>query len=254
MFHGPTFQYRLFVGRTSPLLLDAIYALAAHLCRSPALVVTIPPSTPLWARGNVFADRANRSAKHLIDLRSKWEEEERRLDRGTWEETEFVQAIYLLSVYYVSAREPALGFYFLHVAIDILRPTSTATLPRPNGQGLSAIEYATLGECRNRTFWMLVLHDLCAAANGRPRRLMDHELYNMPLPGDEALWERRGGLASGGRDMGRRDGLAVGTGNWLGAEGQIGEFGHVLRVVSVLTRSRSGARADEVSLWSLAIL
>lgn len=79
---------------------------------------------------------------------------------------------------------------------------------------------------------MLVLQDLCAAANGRPRRLMDHEVYNIPLPGDEALWERWGGGGTLGRDGVKRDGLAVGTGNWPGAEGQVGELGHVLRVVS----------------------
>ena len=87
---------------------------------------------------------------------------------------------------------------------------------------------------------MLVLHDLCAAANGRPRRLMDHEVYNIPLPGDEGQWERWGGGGSLARDGARRDGLAVGTGNWGGSEGQIGELGHVLRVVCLKLTRNSG--------------
>ena len=233
MLHGPTFNYRLFLGRTSPLLLDAIYALSAHLCTNPVFLSTISASVPTWARGEVFAERAHHTAKRLIDVRASMTEEEKRLDKGTWEETEFVQALYLLSVYYASVRQTSLGLYFLDVAIDILRPASTASLvPPPTHLGLSTIDYLTLMECRNRTFWMLVLHDLCAAANGRPRRLLDHELYNVPLPGDESQWDRWGGGGSSGREGSRRDGLAVGTGTWVGEEGQIGELGHVLRIVS----------------------
>jgi hypothetical protein len=105
--------------------------------------------------------------------------------------------------------------------------------------GLSSIEYFTLTESRNRTFWLIVLHDLCAAANGRPRRLLDYEMYNIPLPGSETHWTRWGGVASGGREPGRRDSLAPGTGNWVGDEGNVGELGHVLRIVSTSIAVRS---------------
>ena len=70
---------------------------------------------------------------------------------------------------------------------------------------------------------------------------MDHELYNVPLPGDENQWDRWGGGGSSGREGSKRDCLAPGTGNWLGEEGLIGEFGHVLRVV------RNALRVDMIA-------
>ena len=233
MIHPPTFYYRFYLSRVSPLLLDAMYAFVAHLSTNPKFLSTLSPNTPTWARGEAFAERARHSAKRMISLRASWSEEERRLDRGTWEETEFTQALFLLSFYFVATRQSSLGLYFLDVAIEILRPASTATVPPPSPLlNLSPIEYSTLMEARNRTFWLLVLDDLCAAANGRPRILMDHEIYNVPLPGDETQWERWGGGGSSGRETARRDGLALGTGNWQGEEGLVGELGHVLRIVS----------------------
>jgi hypothetical protein len=193
----------------------------------------LPPNHPPFLRGEAFAERAHSAAERLLKIRRSWSDEEARRDRGTWEETELVQASCLLSIYFALLRQPSLALFYLDISISILRPTSSATLAPPaNHLGLSSTEYLTLMECRNRTFWLVVLHDLCAAANGRPRRLMDHEMYNIPLPGGESYWVRWGGAASGAREPARRDGLASGTGTWAGDEGAVGELGHVLRIVS----------------------
>lgn len=53
-------------------------------------------------------------------------------------------------------------------------------------------------------------------------------MYNVPLPGNEVWWAR-----FGGGDGGRRDGLIVGSGNWAGEDGAVGELGHVIRIVSL---------------------
>jgi hypothetical protein len=233
MFHPATFQHRLYLNQVSPILLDAIYAFSARLCDNPSFLATLPPNHPPFLRGEAFAERAHSAAERLLKIRRSWSDEEARRDRGTWEETELVQASCLLSIYFALLRQPSLALFYLDISISILRPTSSATLAPPaNHLGLSSTEYLTLMECRNRTFWLVVLHDLCAAANGRPRRLMDHEMYNIPLPGGESYWVRWGGAASGAREPARRDGLAPGTGTWAGDEGAVGELGHVLRIVS----------------------
>lgn len=229
MFHPSTFHHRLYLNRVSPILLDIMYALAARRCEDACFLSTLP-DTPAYGRGEAFADRAHRSARHFLDQRSKWADDEARCSRGTWEETELVQALYLLSVYF-SLRQPGTSAFYLDAAINILRPTSSATLPLSPRLGLGTIEHLTLSEARSRTFWMLVLSDLCTAADGRPRRVQDHEMYNIPLPGGEAGWVRWGGAASGGREGGRREGMAVGTGTWAEEEGQVGEFGNVIRIV-----------------------
>ncbi|RXK39013.1 hypothetical protein M231_03743 [Tremella mesenterica] len=234
MIHTPTFQHRLYLGQVSPLLLDSIYALSARLSDNPVLLASLPPKAPRWIRGEAFAERAHAGATAIIDHRKAWNEEEKRSDMGTYEETELVQALYLLSVYYSCIRQPQLGLYYLDVAIDIFRPTHAATLPPPATQlGLSTVEYMTLMEMRHRTFWLLVFHDLFAAAVSRERRLREQDMYNVPLPGSDVHWGRYGGGAAGGREAGRRDGLLVGSGNWLGEEGQVGEFGHAIRVLSI---------------------
>jgi len=240
MFHPPTFYHRLFLDRVSPLLLDIIYALSSRFSEDPGLLSTLPADTSVHARGEVFAERANHCARHMVEQRAGWSEEEKRLDRGTWEETEFAQALCLLSVYFMhlrgsSGNGASVGSFYLDEGINVLRPTSSATLSPPASHlGLSIVEYLTLMEARYRTFWMLVAQDLCASADGhgRKRRVSEHEMYNIPLPGGEAHWVRSGGAAMGGRETRRRDGMAVGTGNWMGEEGQIGEFGQVLRIVS----------------------
>lgn len=238
MFHRPTFQHRLYLGQVSPLLLDAIYALSSRLSSHPALLSSLPLSHPHYLRGEVFAERAHVSLKRALNIRSTWSDEAKAHDKGTFEETELIQTMFLLSVYYMFTKQSSLGMYYLDLSISFLRPTTSATLapPAPHLQ-VSTTEYLTLMETRHRTFWLIVLSDLCAASstnsNGRPRRLADHEIYNIPLPGDEIHWMRYGAVGSNGRDCGRRDGLAVGTGNWIGEEGLVGELGHVLRIVSV---------------------
>jgi hypothetical protein len=272
MFHRPTFQHRLFLGQVSPILLDMMYAFASRLSAHPALLATSPLSQPASTRGELLAERAHNSLKRALSVRSSWSEEAKMLDRGTYEETELIQAMLLASVYYstiTTITSPSSGqsatsrgIYYLDLCISFLRPATSATLlPPANHLPISTPEYLTLNEIRHRTFWLIVLHDLCISSNatpnnlditsqsngnsnGRARRLADHEIYNIPLPGDDLLWNRYGGVASNGRDAGRRDGLAVGTGNWAGDEGAVGEMGHVLRIVSIqvgrcLARQRS---------------
>lgn len=232
MFHSPTFYHRLYMNQVSPLLLDAMYAFSARYSSNPALLSCYPADQPSHMRGEPFVERARLAADNIMKARRTWTEEEARLDRGTWEETELVQALSLLSFYFACLRHAQLALYFLDISIAILRPTSMATLPPPASHlGLDKVEYLTLLETRNRTFWLVLLHDLCAAANGRQRRLGEHEIYNIPLPGQETLWARWGGAAAGGREPGRREGLTLGSGNWQGDEGLIGEMGHVMRVV-----------------------
>jgi hypothetical protein len=241
MVHRPTFLTRLYTRQVSPVLLDMMYALGARHCTQPALLASMPASKPAYLRGEVFAERANLAAKQCLHIRASWTRLQRDFDRGTYEETEFVQALYLLSIHYSGLDHPALADYFFEEAVAIIHPSPSSTInPPPNRLAISSSEYHTLTEIRHRTFWMVLLHDLTSTAAGnRPRRLHDHEIYNIPLPGDEASWLRYGAESRSGADRGRRDGIAVGTGNWEGEEGAVGEIGHVIRVVgfseSVLT-------------------
>ncbi|WVR08862.1 hypothetical protein IAU60_005921 [Kwoniella sp. DSM 27419] len=234
MFHPSTFHYRHYLNQISPILLDTIYAFAARLCDNPAFVATYPPQQPAHLRGEPFVARAHAAAQRMVEMRKSWTEEERRMDRGTWQETELAQSAYLLSIYFTCLRQPKIGLFYLDSGIDILRPTASAYVPQPATHlGLSPMDYNTLKETRTRTFWLLVFHDLCAGANGRSRRLAENDVGNIPLPGNELHWSRWGGNAIGGREPGRRDGLHPGSGSWSGEEGQIGELGHVLRILSV---------------------
>jgi hypothetical protein len=235
MLHRPTFLNRLYTRQVSPVLLDMIYAMAARHCTQPALLTSMPASKPASLRGEAFAERANLAAKQYLHMRSAWSRAQRDFDKGTYEETEFVQALYLLSIHYSALDHPALADYFFDQAVGILHPSSSATVNPPHSRiPMSPSEYLTLTEVRHRTFWMVLLHDLTStAASNRPRRLQDHEIYNIPLPGDEAHWLRYGAESRTGEDRGRRDGIAVGTGNWEGEEGLVGEIGHVIRVVSL---------------------
>ncbi|WRT69303.1 uncharacterized protein IL334_006287 [Kwoniella shivajii] len=234
MFHAPTFHYRFYLNQISPILLDVIYAFSARLSENPAFLSTFSPSQPPHLRGEAFVHRAHAAAQRMIDIRKTWTEEERRMDRGTWHETELAQATYLLSVYFSCLRQPKIGLFYLDAGLDILRPSVSPYIPPPATHlGLSSMDYNTLMETRTRSFWLLILHDFCAAANGRPRRFNESNLGNVPLPGPESLWTRWGGNAAGGREPGRRDGMIPGSGNWPGEEGQVGEMGHVLRIVSI---------------------
>jgi hypothetical protein len=223
----------MYMRQTSPILLDMMYALAARHCNHSNLIAALPPSKPSSLRGDAFAERANVAAKQFLHLRSTWNQAQRDYDRGTFEETEFAQALYLLSIYYSAFDHHSLSDFFFDEAIAILHPSSSATLtPPPARLPISHSEHLTLTEIRHRTFWLIVLHDLTSAsANNRQRRLQDHEIYNIPLPGDEALWMRYGAEGRSGEDRGRRDGIAVATGSWDGEEGAVGELGHVIRVV-----------------------
>jgi len=234
MLHRPTFLNRLYTRQVSPVLLDMMYAMASRHCTQPGLLARMPASRPAYLRGDAFAERANLAAKQYLHMRSAWTRAQRDFDRGTYEETEFVQALYLLSIHYSALDHPALADYFFEQAVGILHPSSSATVNPPHSRSpMSPSEYLTLTEVRHRTFWMVLLHDLTSTAAGnRPRRLHDHEIYNIPLPGDEAHWLRYGAESRTGEDRGRRDGIAVGTGNWEGEEGAVGEIGHVIRVVS----------------------
>jgi hypothetical protein len=184
-------------------------------------------------------------------MRQHWSEEEHQLDQGTWEETEFIQAALLLSVFYGLTRQTRIGLFYFDVALSVMCVGASGTLAPPSARlNLSTNEYFTLAEIRNRTFWLCVLGDICSAANGRPRRTRDHEIANIPLPGPEMHWARWGGMGIGGRKPGRRDCLAVGTGNWHSEEGQVGELGHIMRILSIFSNimviaNDSGAGSHE---------
>lgn len=234
MCHRPTFLHRVATRQTSPILLDMMYALSCRHSTNQILLGSMPSSRPSYLRGEVFAERANNAAKQFLHMRSGWNHAQRDYDKGTYEETEFVQALYLLAIHYSALDHPAMADYFFNEAVSILHPAVSATItPPPNRLPISHSEYLVLAETRHRTFWMLLLHDLTSAsATRQTRRLHDHEIYNIPLPGDEAQWLRWGAESRNGDDRGRRDGIAVGTGNWDGEEGSVGEIGHVIRVVS----------------------
>ncbi|KLT38823.1 hypothetical protein CC85DRAFT_305607 [Cutaneotrichosporon oleaginosum] len=234
MFHAPTFHHRWYLNRVQPFLLDALYALGARLCDNPAFVKAYPPDTPTHKRGLVFADRCRANLDHVIEVRQRWSDEERKMDQGTWEETEFVQSCVLLSMLYNSNREARLGFYYLDVAVAVMRPGTNGQLHPPSPRlNLNTSEFFTMAEIRNRTLWLIVLQDICAVASGHPRRLSDPEIAHIPLPGAEMYWQRFGGMAANGREPGRRDTITVGSGNWHSEEGQVGELGHIVRILII---------------------
>lgn len=234
MFHVPTFNHRLYLNRIQPFLLDALYAIGARLCDNPSFVAAFSSEVPSHKRGKVFAERCRANLDHVIEVRQRWSDEERKMDQGTWEETEFAQSCILLSVFYNSLREARIGFYYLDVAVSVLRPNSSGQLYPPSPRlNLAPTEYCTLMEVRNRTLWLSVLQDICVAASGHPRRLSDQELAHIPLPGPEMYWTRYGGMAANGRDPRRRDTITVGTGNWHSEEGQVGEIGHIVRILII---------------------
>lgn len=232
MFHPPTFYHRHYLGLVPSYLLDAIFALSARLSDDHKLIPADIPDAPVWSRGEAFAERAQFAIEKRVEERRSWSEEDRRRDIGTWEETEFAQANCLLSFYHTCLRSPRLALTHMDIGIATLHPT--IRLSPPSQYGLSPLEQHTLRETRSRTLWILFLHDCCAAANGRPRRLLDHEMRGIPLPGNEAAWTRWGGAGAGRTEPRRRDGLEYETGDWPGEDGEIGEIGHVLRIVSAV--------------------
>ena len=233
MFHLPTFYHRLYLNRVSPLLLDVIYALASRFHHDPLFLTSLPIDTPAHARGQCFAERAHRCARRVVDQRASSPVDHGRHDQGTWEETELAQAFYLLGVYFSCTRQITTATYYLDAAIAIVRPKSSAS-PSSSQLGLGTVEYLTLKEARYRTFWLIVLSDLSGAVFAQKRRLSSQELDQFPLPGGEAGWARWGGAVADGRERGRRDGMVVASGNRSDEEGQVGELGHLLRIVSVV--------------------
>jgi hypothetical protein len=233
MFHPATFHHRHYLNQTAPILRDAMYAFAARVAPSPALIACYPPNHPTWLRGELFAERAHAEAERIVAARAEQNESDMTgQKRGTWEELEEIQAFSILSIYFACLRQPILALFYLDTAIAMLRPSTNSPIPRATE--LSAVEQATLGESRNRTFWLVALHDLCAAANGRQRMLAYSEMEGIPLPGGEGWWVRFGGAGRDAKEgeWRQRDGLVPGSGNWAGEEGQVGELGHVLRIVS----------------------
>lgn len=248
MFHVPTFNHRLYLNRVQPFLLDALYAIGSRLCDNPAFVAAFPSDVPSHHRGRMFAERCRATLDHVIEVRQRWSEEERKMDQGTWEETEFVQSCILLSVFYNSLREARVGFYYLDVAISVLRPGASGQLCPPSPRlNLATAEYFTLAEVRNRTLWLSVIQDICVTASGRGRRVSDQEIANIPLPGPEMYWTRYGGMAANGREPGRRDTVTVGTGNWHTEEGQVGEIGHIVRILIIFANIMSFVNASNAA-------
>lgn len=246
MFHTPTFNHRLYLNRIQPFLLDALYAIGARLCENPAFVAAFPADVPSHKRGRMFAERCRASLDHVIEVRQRWSDEERKMDQGTWEETEFVQSCVLLSVIYNSLREARIGFYYLDVAVSVLRPLASGQLCPPSPRlNLPTAEFFTLAEVRNRTFWLSVLQDICVAASGHRRRISDQDLAHIPLPGPEMHWTRYGGMASNGREPRRRDTITVGTGNWRSEEGQVGELGHIIRILVIFANIMAFVNASD---------
>jgi hypothetical protein len=230
MFHPATFHHRLYLGQVAPILLDAMYAFAARTCTSPALIACYPPNQPPWLRGDVFAERAHDRVEKIFAAReAQAARDPSRLAEGTWEALEEAQAFTVLSIYFACLRQAPQGLFYLDSAVAMLRPSTMLA-----SGNAATIEQATLAECRNRTFWLVVLHDLCAAANGRQRVMMDRDIEDVPLPGPEGWWVKYGGATREGEEGRgwRRDGLVSGAGDWPGEEGQVGELGHVLRIVS----------------------
>ena len=232
MFHLPTFHYRLYLNRVSPVLLDAIYALAARFCDHAIFLSTFPAETPACARGEAFADRAHLSARHMIAQHAIGSAPHVEKDRESWEEIEFAQALYLLGVYFTCTPKASIGSFYLDSALSILRQVfSGSTAQLVNHSGLDEIEYLTLKEAQRRTLWMVMIHNFVGATDGRPKSVLDREIYHIPLPGGEAHWSRRGGASADGQLLRRRHGITGGDGNWPGTDGQIEELGYLIRIV-----------------------
>lgn len=214
-----------------------MYAFGARLSENPAFIGAYPPEVPSHQRGRVFAERGRASLDRIIEARRSWTEEERKADSGTWEETEFIAACMMLSMFFNAIREARIGFFYLDVSLAVLRSSPTGQIPAPPNSRLNlpTAEYFTLTEVRNRTFWLVVICDICSTASGRPRRVTDAELSAVPLPGPELYWSRFGGMAINGREPGRRDSVQVGSGNWHSEEGQVGELGHVVRILIIFS-------------------
>ena len=193
MFHSPTFHHRLYLSKVSPALLYAIYAISAHLCKNSSFLAQLPTHR----RGLAFAERTDTLTKEVLARAS-----EKNDFAGSWEETEIAQALLLLSVVFGNHhRSP-----YLDMAMDVLCAGSASpTLGRRDG---TEIECQTHEKTRQRTFWIISIHRLCATL-GSPKA-------NVPLPGRDDEWERNGG--------GKHEGLSS-------PDGTIGEMGHAIRIV-----------------------
>lgn len=135
---------------------------------------------------------------------------------------------YRAQLYFDSQLKSALSF--IGIAIEMLRGTINVHDPAQNvlaheDPNTADQRSITLTDCRNRTLWMLYMCDIYASANGRNRLFKDSELIGTPLPGQESTWHRSGGFST----MKRRATFGM---NDVVTDLDIGEFGHVVRIVS----------------------
>lgn len=241
MFHTPTFYDRLYRNVVSPVLLDCMYAMSARYATSPAFLACFGPKTPPHLRAIPFIDRARSGLDRLLTAYRYQTPEEQVRNAGTWEETETVQACVIFSLYLVLAIQTTLGLYYADTAREMLALTPAGLVPVPTApMGLSKLEHLTLLEARNRTYWAMSWLQKCWIAVGRPKEV--HSDGAVPLPGAESWWSRFGGSSAVEDVMRRRDSLTQKIGDWPGEEGQVGELGYVMRIVST-TLISLGCRA-----------
>ena len=207
VLHPPTFHHRLYLGVVSPFLLDAIYALASRFSNHPLISSSL---------GRPFAHRT----RGILASSPP--------PQVSWEETELVQALLLLALYHAPTGQ---GDAYLEAAFSLLHPTSSGMLRAITDD--TNIETLTLNESRNRTFWMMCLHDMTSSTAQRaPRNWTQAEVKYVPLSSDESSWIRYGG----GAQAAGRDGLSE--------ENAIGELGQTTRIVRALI-TRAETRTEE---------
>lgn len=232
MFHTPTFYDRLYRNVVSPVLLDTMYAMSCRYVTSPAFLACFPAKMPPHMRAHPFIERARSGLDRLLTAYRHQTPEETARNTGTWEETETVQACVILSLYLSLAIQTTLGLYYADTAREMLALTPAGLVPAPTApMGLSKLEHLTLLESRNRTYWCMSWNQKCWIAIGRPKEV--HSDGAVPLPGAESWWSRFGGSSAVEEGIKRRDSLTQKLGDWSGEEGQVGELGFVMKIVSI---------------------
>lgn len=269
MFHKPTFTHRRYLRQTPSALLHIMYALASRFVNDPKL---LPPSAqetesrfPLYAKGEVLATRARletdawlRScgiAKEAGAVECIVRRQGDRDYKTTWVDTEMTQAICLIGFYEQCFGRSERGDSYIgmlqasRVLMDsadwlfLTRSDMAVALAshvHPQSEIMEGADsstteqmIATLMETRRRVTWMLYLADISAATNGRPRRLHDHDLAGTTLPGAEAGWNRHGSYKT---PKARATFTVSGPDEQL----DVGEFGHIIRIVSIRSDTKFG--------------
>ncbi len=266
MFHTPTFHHRRYQGEVVPALIYIMLAFAVRFLDHPLLVPYAPnrrkdaKAFPAYIKGHPFAQRA----RYDVDQWIRTHPDVKTLGRrcSAWEQTEWAMVMCLIRVYdgcigqgrdglhyqgesrCTVARAPAaLNTIAADLAIDMMRPSAISYRPyhpTPGTPKHVVIEAGTMLEAQTRTLWMLYLHDCLAASNGRGRRLHDSEMHDVMLPGNEATWQRWGGIDSAARaaslpvmpDRSYGLGGRAHPAEASKAAASLGEFAHVLRIVS----------------------